>query len=203
MHTESFFQARKKVCERERERERDLSDDALPNLFGSRIVPCMSDRKALSGRMYVIREKLFCQCFYSAAASSAGGASPADSVAVAPSPFFFFFPKASAPKAGFSFSSPRSNFWSGFVDALSPDLKAAALAESESPDDFLIFAAVLFTRFSCGFMNLPVPSLTERVSSFMSKSCFMRPYSTPKRFSSDSMTQVYRVLHFSIKSSSS
>merc|ERR1711970_1273091 len=58
MHTESFFQARKKVCERERERERDLSDDALPNLFGSRIVPCMSDRKALSGRMYVISEKL-------------------------------------------------------------------------------------------------------------------------------------------------
>merc|ERR1711970_1484059 len=58
MHTESFFQARKKVCERERERERDLSDDALPNLFGSRIVPCMSDREALSGRMYVISEKL-------------------------------------------------------------------------------------------------------------------------------------------------
>merc|ERR1719383_206527 len=83
---------------------------------------------------------------YSAAASSAG-ASAADSVAVPPSSFFFL-PKASAPKADFSFSSPRSNFWSGFVVALSPERKAAALAESESPEDFLILAAVLFTRFN-------------------------------------------------------
>merc|ERR1719462_870301 len=132
------------------------------------------------------RKVVFGHIFYSAAASSAG-ASAADSVAVAPSSFFFL-PKASAPKAGFSFSSPRSNFWSGFVVALSPDLKAAALAESESPEDFMI---------------LPVPSLTERVSSFMSKSCFIKPYSMPRRFSSDSITHVYRVLHFSIKSSSS
>merc|ERR1719500_214292 len=104
---------------------------------------------------------------YSAATSSAAGASAADSVAVAPSAPFFL-PRASAPKAGFSFSSPRSNFWSGFVVALSPDRKAAALAESDSPEDFLILAAVLFTRFSWGFMNLPVPSLQERVSSLTS-----------------------------------
>ena len=38
------------------------------------------------------------------------------------------------------------------IVTLSPDLKAAALAESDSPEDFLILAAVLFTRFSWGFM---------------------------------------------------
>jgi len=67
-------------------------------------------------------------------------------VAVPPS----FFLRASVPKAGFSFSSPKSNFWSGFVVALSPERKAAALAESDSPDDFLILAAVLLTRFNWG-----------------------------------------------------
>merc|ERR1712142_721633 len=74
--------------------------------------------------------------------------SAAEAVADPSSAPLGFLPLRNSGLSSLSLSS-KVNFESGPApEVLSPDLKAAALAESDSPVLFLNFAWVLFTRFS-------------------------------------------------------